>query len=118
MDTTTLDPQSLNIFGVQSLIGSKLNKQSGGVANQDEGTKGENIDVLDLSLDDDELLKLSKKWEVEYAPYETKIKIKQQANKTYYLGLQKEGVQANPVQTPVADNLIFEALETFIPAKI
>ena len=119
MDNSQLDPISLNVMGVSSLIGSKLNKSVSGVAAQEEGTKGEQVDILDLSLDDDELLRLSKKWEIEYAPYEAKIKIKQQANKTYYLGLQKDSAdKSNPMQIPVADNLLFEALETFIPATL
>lgn len=115
----TLDPISLNVEGVRQLVGSKMNKSSSGVTTQEEGVESEKIDVLTLTLDDEELLTLSKKWEIAYAPYEAKIKLKQQTCKTFYLGLQKDGTsQANQGQLPVADNLIFEALETFVPATL
>lgn len=114
----TLDPISLNVAGVQSLVGSRMNKSLSGVTGQEEGVQDEKIDVLELTLDNDELIKLAKKWEIAYAPYEAKIKIKQQVCKTYYLGLQKEGSSQATQSLPVADNLIFEALETYVPATL
>ncbi len=114
-----IDPIELNILGAQQLVGSKLNKSTSGITGQEEGVESEKIDSLDLLMEDDELIALSKKWEVQYSPYEAKIKIKQQSMKAYYLGLQEAGSpKANTYQTPVADNLIFEAVETFVPAAL
>jgi hypothetical protein len=115
----TIDPIELNILGVQQLIGSKLNKSPSGVTTNEEGVESDKIDALDLPMSDEELVKLARKWEVQYAPYEAKIKTKQQSCRAYYLGMQEAGSpKANTYQTPVADNLIFEAAETFLPATL
>ena len=114
-----MDPISLNIEGVNQLVSSRLNKSASGVTNQEEGVESEKIDILELGLDDEKLLRLSKKWETQYAPYEKRIELKQKQCKAYYLGLQKDGSsQANTERLPIADNLIFEALETFVPATL
>jgi len=113
------DPVELNISGVQQLVGSKMNKIVMGASNQVEGIDGEYEDELTLKLDDSELLNLAKKWTLNYAPYETAIKKRQEANKTYYLGRQKEGSQwATTDGQPIAANLLFEAEETFLPAAL
>lgn len=114
-----MDPITLNVLGVQNLVGSKLNKRPDGTTLNDEGVESEKIDVLELSLNDDELIQLSKKWETQYAPYEGKIKLKQQSMRAYYLGMQEAGSpKANTYAIPIADNLIFEAVETFVPAAL
>ncbi len=114
-----MDPVAQNIIGVQSLVGSKLNKVNSGATNQLEGVEGELFDELTLKLDDDELLSLAKSWTTVYAGYEAKLKIRQEANKTYYLGRQKEGSQwATTDGQPISANLLFEAEETFLPAAL
>lgn len=112
------DPVEMNIQGVQQLVSSKLNK-SGYSAENREGVETPFEDEFTLKLSDDELLHLAEQWENEYRPYETKIKARQQANKTYYLGLQKEGgSQAVTEGMPISANLLFEAEETFLPAAL
>lgn len=112
------DPISQNIEGVQQLVGSKLNKTINGVEGNPEGVEGELRDEFTLDLDDNELLALSRLWEAKYRPYEGKIKPRQEANKTYYLGRQKEGSQIATDGQPISANLLFEAEETFIPAAL
>lgn len=113
------DPIEQNILGVQSLVGSKLNKILSGASNQVEGVESEFIDEFTLTLKDEDLLDLAKKWTSNYAGYEGKIKIRQEANKKYYLGQQKEGSQwATTEGQPIAANLLFEAEETFLPAAL
>ena len=80
------DPVSLNVEGVQSLVGSKLNKTVGGVTSQLEGEKGDRIDELTLDLKDEDLIALADKMVLKYEPYEAKLKLRQEAQKTYYLG--------------------------------
>ena len=114
-----MDPIEQNIRGVQQLVGSKVNKTPGGNDNV-EGLTGERIDELTLDLSDDELLALADKISDGYASYGAKIKVRQEANKTYYLGRQKDG---SPLSTgvngePIAANLLFEAEETFLPAAL
>ncbi len=113
-----MNPVEMNIAGVQQLVGSKLNKTGSGILNQQEGIDGEMRDELDLDLNDEELLKLSKDVESEYAVYEAPLKLRQQANLTYYLGKQKTGSPYATEGIVVSDNLIFEATETFIPAAL
>ncbi len=113
------DPISNNIIGVQSLVGSKLNKVNAGATVQLEGIEGEERDILTLDLSDDELIALSKKWEANYAGYEAALKIRQEANKSYYLGRQREGsAMATTDGMPISANLLFEAEETFLPAAL
>ncbi|HEY5140993.1 MAG TPA: hypothetical protein VIJ25_17005, partial [Methylococcales bacterium] len=64
------DPISQNIQGVQSLVGSRMNKINAGVSANQEGVDGEYIDELTLKLDDAELLTLAKRWTTKYAGYE------------------------------------------------
>lgn len=112
-----MDPIAQNIAGVQSLVGSKLNKL-GFVTDHDEGVQGEFIDELELDLSDEELLALKRKVEANYRGYEAVIKQRQAANKTYYLGKQKGGTSEATDGMVAADNLIFESNETFIPAAL
>jgi hypothetical protein len=113
-----LDPVALNIEGVRQLVGSKLNKTLDGALQNIEGVDGDFKDELDLDLSDEELLQLKNKIEQEYAPYEAKIKLRQQANLTYYLGKQKTGSSEATDGMVVSDNIIFEAVETFVPASL
>lgn len=113
------DPIELNINGVQQLVGSKMNKTMDGATSNVEGIESEYTDELTLDLDDEDLIALANRWTTRYSPYEAKIKIRQQANLTYYLGRQKEGtsVVAGDGQ-PISANLLFEAEETFLPAAL
>lgn len=113
------DPVEQNILGVQSLVGSKLNKVNSGAGMESEGVNAQFEDEFTLKLSDEELLALAKRWEAKYLPYESKIKLRQQANRTYYLGQQKEGgPQATTEGLPISSNLLFEATETFLPAAL
>lgn len=112
-----MDPIQQNIQGVQQLVGSKTNKGFSTIPNE-EGVQGQFIDVLDLDLSDEELLKLSNTIEQEWQGEEAKIKLRQQANLTYYLGKQKGGSPEAMNGQVVSDNIIFEAVETFVPASL
>lgn len=111
------DPIEQNILGVQSLVSSKVNKVSSSASGEVEGVVGEFEDALTLTLGDDELLALSRQWEDSYRGYEGKIKIRQEANKTYYLGKQKDA-SSTIADGPISANLLFEASETFYPAAL
>lgn len=113
-----LDPIQLNVTGVSDLVESRINKTSNGVLSLNEGVDAEKEDVLDLKLDDEELLSLRDLWEAKYAGYEAAINKRQRANKAYYLGRQAEGSALATNDTPLASNILFEALETFLPAAL
>lgn len=115
------DPVEMNILGVQSLVGSKTNKTSFSSAPNPEGVVdgAEYEDEFTLKLDNADLIRLSNQWEAKYRGYEGKIRLRQQANKTFYLGLQNQGSsQATLEGQPISANLIFEAEETFLPAAL
>ncbi|MBL0320508.1 MAG: hypothetical protein IPP74_14630 [Alphaproteobacteria bacterium] len=109
------DPFSLNVIGVTDLVENKTNKVLGS-GNSPEGT-GEKYDVLDLSMDDEELLALRDDWEKKYAGYEGKYKPVYERNLESYLGRKKNG-QWLVDDGPLAANLQFEAEETFLAAAL
>lgn len=111
------DPVEQNIIGVQSLVGSKLNKSNSGVS-QSEEIDSEHIDEFTLDLEDSELIEMKRRWEANYMGYEESLKLRQQAQKTYYLGRQKEGGSQATTGEPISANLLFEAEETFLPAAL
>ena len=115
---TTTDPVAQNIAGVQSLVGSKLNKTLSGASVQDEGADGDLEDELTLKLSDEELISGAKRKALKYQGYETKLRLRQEACKTYYLGKQKEGNSVATDGLGISANLLFEAEETFLPAVL
>lgn len=114
-----LDPIAQNVEGVRQLVGSRLNKTNGALSDSFEGVEDEQIDELDLSMDEKELLALAHTWEGKYRTYEASIKLRQEAQKTFYLGRQKEGSPAAQADgQSISANLLFEAEETFLPAAL
>jgi hypothetical protein len=80
-----------------------------------EQTEGA-LDVLEeLKIDksDEELIELKKQWETNWKKFEPKIRKIQEENELYWLGLQDNKYTID--DRPIADNLIFESLETFLP---
>lgn len=108
-----LDSFSLNIEGVNNLISSGVNKVD---RLSDESPIGELTDAYELKMSDEELIALDSEWKQRYAPYEGKIKVRQNRNKSYYSGHQMDGNVAREI--PIASNIIFEAEETFIPQAL
>lgn len=106
------DAFALNIRGVGDLVSSPTNKNAGGEWGDE--SVGEELDVLDLPMSDEELLKLRDEWEQVSGEYMPKVKARQDKNKLYYLGRQK----INDNNTSVSTNLLFEAEETFIPQAL
>lgn len=111
------DPIELNIRGVQQLVGSKVNKINSAM-DGGEGVDAETEDAFTLKLSDQELLELAQLWTNKYLGYEGKISKRQKANETYYLGKQKEGSSEATGGDPISANLLFEAVETFLPAAL
>lgn len=110
-----MDPFQQNIEGVNTLIESGINK-----VNQESGlqdnTIGQQMDVLDLPMSDEELLTLKDEWEAKDATYSPKIKPRQDKNKIYYVG--KQRTNGADTERVVSSNLIFEAEETYIPQAL
>lgn len=92
-----------------------INKAKTGYADETaEGVIGELTPELELSMDDDELIELSKEWKSAWSPFEIELAKSQNDNEKYWLGSQYDGSYKNEGHALV-DNLIFESLETFLP---
>lgn len=104
-----------NINGVRNLVESNTNKVlADGLP--EEGVSSALQDSLDLAMDDAELLELKRQWENGSVTYTSKISTRQDRNKQYYLGTQRQGETESNI--PVPSNLIFESQETFIPQAL
>lgn len=107
-------------------LGKNINKvKDSAEVSTEEGVISDLIPELKLNISDDDLIKLKKgwldKWEKDYKNLEGKIK----KAVSYWLGNPEKVVKENLFQKvfgievgeePKKDNLIFEALETFLPA--
>lgn len=110
-----IDAFQLNIAGVENLVSSGINKTNE-IGQEDEGVAGEEIDVLELKMSDEELLDLRDGYESKHDGYYPKIKPRQDKNKVYYVGKQRNST--GDTERVVSSNLIFEAEETFIPQAL
>lgn len=81
----------------------------------EEGVVSELLPELKLSMDDEELINLKRKWEKAWEQYEPEIRKAQKESEEYWLGLQHPGAEYAAGNRPLTDNLIFESLETYLP---
>lgn len=104
-----------NIIGAQTLVYDDTNKIR---ANSDieEGVLGDEIDVLELPMPDEELLALRDQYESAWDGYYPKVKSRQQKNRIYLNGKQRSGGGQTEMRVP--KNLLFEATATFVPAAL
>lgn len=110
------DSFTQNILDVDDLISSDTNKIRTKGEFQPEGKVGEEIDILELPLSDEKLLKLRNDWEGQYTTYESSVAIPIRArNLRSYLGRNAMGEVPGEDEV-VAANLQFESEETFLPA--
>ena len=112
------NPFSLNVKGVSDLVQNPTNKIQTSGGQSPEGVAGEKYDVLDLKMTDEELLKLRDEYEKAYAPYEGKLKPRVQRIRESYQGKRAQGQWLIDTELPIAANLQFEAVETFLAAAL
>lgn len=98
-------------------LGAKINKL--GNKDQDEEREGpsqELLPELELDMNDEDLAKLTDEWERSWNDSEVKNTWEKQAdeNEKYWKGEQWTGPK-DPTSRPLQDNMVFEALETFLP---
>lgn len=109
------DAFTSNIAGAQSLVNDDTNKISG-FDGPEEGIESDYIDVLELPMSDEELLSLRDQYESAWAGYYPKVKSRQQRNKLYLKGKQRNFTSQEDRVVP--KNLLFEATATFVPAAL
>lgn len=108
--------QDNDIKGYASL-GADINKRSaGGTDETKEGVVSEKLPELTLDMKDEDIVKLTDKWERDWRDSPKKQEWEQQIkeNEEYWLGKQFDNPKADKSR-PNVDNLIFEAVETFLP---
>lgn len=88
-------------------LGQDINK----VHSTSEISDSDLLPELTLEMDDKELIELKRDWMKQWAVFEPTILKMQEENENYWLG--KQFTTSGEVDT--VDNLIFEALETFLP---
>lgn len=78
---------------------------------------GEPLNELSLEVDDKELVSLAKKWKGRWESSEKKVELekKQTENEKYWKGDHHTNAQKQTGKRDPVDNLVFEALETFLP---
>lgn len=96
-----------SIFGGYRSLSDNTNKVSQGSEEDEEGIQGEEQGELSLKDSDDELLALSKVWKDDWQSTEEGLEIRRNINEASWLG--------NVGGKATEDNVIFEALETFLP---
>jgi len=82
-----------------------------------EQSKASPVDEYESSLSEVEIVELISNWKKTYATYYQEVDKTQQLSFNYWIGNQKadEGTQMRDAGNQVIDNLIFEAVETFLP---
>lgn len=88
-----------------------------------EGSISDLTPELQLEMSDEELIELAKQWETKWQKDNLNdLKPRQDRAESYWLGKPKELMTVNSIEDsagasdkPKSDNLIFEALETFLP---
>jgi hypothetical protein len=82
-----------------------------------QGPVSDLLPELELDMDDEALLKLAKDYTSAWDGSRKELEWKQQMIESYWLGVQgtTQDLSDTTTRKPTADNLIFEALETFLP---
>ena len=104
----------LDLFG----LGRNINKADEGFKDErKEGVLDTPISELTLDKKDDELLELKRAWEKKWEDSKLKeqIELRQKENEKYWLGDHYTSAQKKVGKRDSINNLIFEALETFLP---
>lgn len=109
---------SLRNAGFYSLF-AKFNKKKGDSDNDIQEGLIESLGELTLDKDDEELLELTKSWELSYSASAVKARIHDQGdiNERYWIGKQFPDTEYENGKRPLIDNMIFEAFETLIPQQ-
>lgn len=101
-----------SVKGVLGLF-SPLNK--GKRALDEDEVESVPLPEFESSLSNEDINTLTSKWISEYDSYAKDIKQQQKDNVNYWKGKQFNDLQTAGTKRPLTDNLIFEAVETFLP---
>lgn len=114
MALNTSPESSTGVFNaIKGALGifQDINK-AGGVT---ENENPQPIDEFESSMDEREIVELVGQWKRTYAVYYAPIEKSQEESFKYWIGDHKSDGLAQKSETNIIDNLIFEAVETFLP---
>jgi len=98
----------LGLFGPTNKAQRKLDEE--------DDTDSPLLPEFQSTMTDEEIRTLTAKWVTEYDSYSKDIKEQQKSNVNYWLGKHyTDSITAGTAKRPLTDNLIFEAVETFLP---
>lgn len=103
-----------NVKGFLELFTPK-NKYPSVVGDTPNDELGEKEKAFSLSLSEDDIIELTEEWETKYFSYAKNVGEKQKENVDYWKGYPFGYKPTQNNKRPVANNLIFQSLETFIP---
>lgn len=101
------------VRGAMGLFG-KTNKAAAPL-DEDDGQEQAPQPEFGASLSDEDILALTAKWTSDDAAYQKDIRQQQKDNVNYWAGKQHNELQTAGTRKPLVDNLVFEAVETFLP---
>lgn len=96
-------------------LGANINKSKDPAQQETQEGAVDSVPELELSMDDEELISLKKKWISAWSTKSKDLSDKQNKNEKYWKGQFNDGADGEGKKKPMADNLIFEAVETFLP---
>lgn len=102
------------VNGVMGLF-SKVNKAATKMGEDEVETL--ELPEFESKMSDEDIRTLTSQWTAEYDGYLTRFDIERQQkdNVNYWIGKQYNDFQLAGTKRPLVDNLIFEAVETFLP---
>src|SRR3990167_6583771 len=98
-------------------LSADINKQKGEMTPETkEGVISDKLPELNLDMKDEDILKLTAKWEKAWkeSPVKSAWEKQIEENEKYWLGNQFDGPKSTDSR-PQVDNLIFESVETYLP---
>lgn len=98
-------------------LGADINKKKGETTPETKiGIVSDKLPELTLEMKDEDIVKLTTKWEKAWKESDAKSKWEKQIsdNEKYWLGEQFDTPKADKTR-PLVDNIIFESLETYLP---
>lgn len=101
-----------SVKGVLQLF-SPLNK--GRKSPDEDESEATLIPEFESKMSDEDIIRLTAQWNSEYESYAKDIKAQQKDNVNYWIGKHYNDLQTAGTKRPLVDNLIFEAVETFLP---
>lgn len=99
-------------------LGADVNKIKGEqIADTQEGVVSDKLPELRLEMKDEDIADLADSWKEDWEKSEAKSKWEKaiEENEKYWLGKQFYKAEGDDKNRPMIDNMIFEALETYLP---